>query len=92
VQTTGSPCEPVGDPGELRWQCADGSGYIFDFDAYTVSVYDVTNPDAGITEGPIHIVSMGAVSGSWADAEGRTCFYRLADAYFNDKLIYVTCG
>jgi hypothetical protein len=87
----GSRCDPFGDPSELGWECDDGSGYIFDFDASTVSLYNPANPDAGITDGPIHMVSMGAVSGGWTDANGCTCSYRLADPYFNNKQVYVTC-
>jgi hypothetical protein len=84
-------CQPVGAPNALRWECGDANGYIFNFQANTVSLYAVSNP-SHILEGPIHIVSMGAASGSWVDSSGRQCAYQLVDPYFKNKQINVTCG
>jgi hypothetical protein len=84
-------CQPVGAATEMRWECGDTTGYIFNLQAKTVSLYTVPNPSR-IVDGPIHIVSMGAVSGSWLDSSGRQCIYQLVDAYFQNKQINVTCG
>jgi hypothetical protein len=84
-------CQPVGAASEMRWECGDTTGYIFDFKANTVSLYTVPNPTR-IVDGPIHMVSMGAVSGAWVDSADRQCLYQLVDAYFRNKQINLTCG
>jgi hypothetical protein len=76
---------------DARGDCGDGTGYIFDIDAGTVSLYTLANDSVTVTEGPIRITATGAVGGGWIDAEARLCFYRLADPYFQNKLVYVKC-
>jgi hypothetical protein len=58
--------------------CTDGSGYIFSADGSEVSVsrYDPSHPEAGVTGGPWPTTQLGIAEFEWVDPElQHSCYF-----------------
>jgi hypothetical protein len=72
------------ETSEFHYTCHDGAGYVFDFGAATVSLYDPASPDSGMTDGPWQLTRSQSGTWDWLDpVRGRACQLALGNHLSN---------